>query len=212
MNCNTQLTSPLITGIVGIVYVLICYFSISFNQAFATNGITTITWIACDDQVTVSIYDIDFGTFSAQDVYATTKINLWTKVWATSTPSNWPEAVYIKATNLCPSDVDRNISIKATYMTSSISWNPFISNTGLFFSGTDTVYLFNWTIPNNTITATSYTSDTDLSDRRPVLIKSSTYNGLAWYYGRLFTHSIKIWVAQPVWLYTWQFLVDCNWC
>lgn len=175
-------------------------------------GTTSLTGVACDDQVTATQYDIDFGTFSSSDVYTTFKINAGTKAWQATTPTNGSSDIYIIATNTCQSDTSWSIRIMADYMTSSISGNPHISNTGIFFSGVDTIFLFSGTVANASVTATSYTSTTDLSDRRTILTKSTVNNGLAGYYGRLFTHSIRIEQGQPVAYYSGTFLVNCNGC
>lgn len=204
----------LVARSLGIVCMMWGFFLTNFTINTVSAGLTTLTGTACDDQVTVTQYDINFWTFAPTDVYTTFKINAGVKVWAFATPSNGQNDIYIIATNLCQSDLGWNVSIMADYMTSAIQGNPHIPNSNLFFSGVDTVFLFNWTPPNNTVTIgqNSYSSTTDLSDWRTILSKSAVNNGLAWYYGRLFTHSIKIDIAQPIGYYTGSFFVNCNGC
>lgn len=173
---------------------------------------TTLTWASCDGTVTATEYDIDYGTFAPTDVLSAIKYNAGTKNGTSADPDNGSAGVYIIASNTCQSDVSWSVRIQASPMTSMISGNPSIASGANTFSGADTIFLFSGTASNATITATSYSSTTDLSTWRTILTKSAVNNGLAGYYGRLFTHVLAIPIAQPVGYYTGTFQVNCNGC
>jgi hypothetical protein len=201
--CNVALGATIVAGVLLLT-------TANIGKASATAGSTTLTGTACNDTVAVSIYDIDFGSYSASDVLGTTKVNAGTK-WGTSyDPDNGSLDYYVRVTNTCHTDNLWNVTISATTMTGNIAGG--ISNTGQFFSGVDTIFLFNGTASNSNVTGNSYTATTDLSANRTVLSRWSVNNGLAGYYGRLFTHTVLIPSGYPVQVSTGQINAACNSC
>lgn len=70
--CNVALGATIVAGVLLLT-------TANIGKASATAGSTTLTGTACNDTVAVSIYDIDFGSYSASDVLGTTKVNAGTK-------------------------------------------------------------------------------------------------------------------------------------
>jgi hypothetical protein len=179
----------------------------------SAQGVTTLAPAACASNPTASVYDIDFGTFTATDVYGTTKVNAGTKSGNSKTPTFGGGGAdsFVYVSSPCPDDVSWNVQIIATTMTGSVTGSS-IAPSALNFSGANTLFRFNNSPANTTVTAADFTSTTTLDASRTVITKTSENNGLGGDFGRKFTHTITIPQDQAVGYYTGAFNYTCSGC
>ena len=185
------------------------------GKASAADGTTTLSGAACVTQPSVTAYNIDYGTFLASDVYGQAKNNAGTKGGSTYTPTfdggDAGAGYFVYVSNPCPDDVSWTVTVSATNMSGSITGTS-ISGGAQFFSGNSTLYRFDNSPANTTVTATNGTAQTSLGSATTVITKTSENNGLGGNFGRKFGHNIQIPQSQAVTYYAGTFTVTCVSC
>lgn len=186
------------------------------GKASATDGGTTLSGAACSTSPTVDAYSIDYGTFVASDVYGAIKYNGGTKSGTSRTPTfgGGGADYFVYVTAPCPDDVSWSVTTSMTVMSGyGITPAPTaIPVASMYFSGANTLFRFNNSPSNSTVTAADFSSTTDYSATRTVITKNATNNGLAGDYGVKFTHTVAIPANQPVAVYTGTHTVTCVAC
>ncbi len=185
------------------------------NVGKASAETTTLTPAACATNPSATIYDIAYGTFLASDVYSSTKVNAGTKSGGggskTPTFGGGGADYFVYVTNPCPDDVSWSVTIIATTMTGYVTGTT-IAPTAQMFSGANTLFRFNDSPANATVSAADFTASTDLASSRTVITKTAENNGLGGDFGRKFTHTITIPQGQAVTYYTGAINVTCVGC
>ncbi len=175
---------------------------------------TSLSPGSCILGVTAEAYNIDFGTFSASDVYGQTKTNQGTKtgggngILRTPTSGSGNEDYYIYASNPCIK-VEWVVQVIASWMTGAIGWTP-IPASALVFSGADLLFRFNDSPSNPQII--NWPKDTNLATAQTVISHGGINNGIGGDYWVLLNHALIIPANTAVTQYTGTFTVTCLAC